>query len=266
MPATHPRIAAWLDALLARHTAALTRPELLKAIRALSARYVERRAELPRRSPIDSAGKRAAFAVFYAPMHFLTVSEITRRLGAGQHPPRTIVDLGCGTGVASAAWAMNVEPRNPGTPEPATPHLLGVDRDGWALGEARWNWQMLGLRGSTRRGDLQAALDRAEGPADGTAFVLGWSVNELDAAARTAIAGRLVACHRRSSAVLVIEPLARRAVPWWDEWAGLVASAGGRADEWSLDVEIPPALARLDADAGFDRRALTARSLFLPPC
>jgi hypothetical protein len=41
---------------------ALSMPELTRAIRALSARYVESRAQLPDRSPLDSAGKRAAFA------------------------------------------------------------------------------------------------------------------------------------------------------------------------------------------------------------
>ena len=49
----------WLGALVARHTSTLSRAEFLKAVRALSARYVERRQELPRRSPVDSAGKRA---------------------------------------------------------------------------------------------------------------------------------------------------------------------------------------------------------------
>ena len=59
-----PRVDAWVEALQVRHRANLTTPEFLKAVRALSARYVERRAELPDRSPIDSAGKRSAFAAF----------------------------------------------------------------------------------------------------------------------------------------------------------------------------------------------------------
>ncbi len=71
----------------------MTRSEFLKAIRALSARYVERRGVLADRSPIDSAGKRAAFAGFYAPLHFLTVRAVVASPGrpaAGNH-----IDRGC---------------------------------------------------------------------------------------------------------------------------------------------------------------------------
>src|SRR4051794_40832473 len=70
----------WCEALIARHTASLSRPEFLKAVRALSARYVEARGRLADRSPIDSAGKRAAFAAFYAPLHFVTMREVVRAL------------------------------------------------------------------------------------------------------------------------------------------------------------------------------------------
>src|SRR6185503_19840169 len=62
--------ASWLRALEQRHLANLTRQEFTRAVRALSARYVERRGQLPDRSLLDSAGKRAAFALFYAPLHF----------------------------------------------------------------------------------------------------------------------------------------------------------------------------------------------------
>ena len=73
----------WLAALQHRHRAALTSAEFLKALRALSVRYVERRSELRSRSPLDSAGKRAAFAAFYAPLHFVTTQEVVRALSAG---------------------------------------------------------------------------------------------------------------------------------------------------------------------------------------
>ncbi len=142
----------WLEALDLRHGRAFSRPELLKAIRALSARYVERRSELPSRSPIDSAGKRAAFALFYAPLHFLTVQRVVNAIGThGVAAPKTIVDLGCGTGVAGAAWAGTFA---------ATPLLRGVDTLGWAVDEATWNWRTLGLSGSARRGDLVEAAER----------------------------------------------------------------------------------------------------------
>jgi hypothetical protein len=50
-------------------------------------------------------------------------------------------------------------------------------------------------------------------------------------------------------------------VPWWGDWAARSAAAGARADEWRFLIALPPALAALDRDAGFDRDGLTARSL-----
>ena len=108
----------WLDALPARHTGAMTRPEFLKAIRALSTRYVERRSAIADRSPVDRAGKRAAFALFYAPLHFLTARGIVQALGLATEPIDTIVDLGCGTGAAGLAWATALTRR---------PAILSVD-------------------------------------------------------------------------------------------------------------------------------------------
>jgi methylase of polypeptide subunit release factors len=134
------RINGWLEWLVARHTAALTRPEFLKAVRALSARYVERRADLPRRRAADSAGKRAAFAAFYGPLHFLIVCEIVRRTGLAGVTADVVLDLGCGTGVAGAAWALSARD--------APLAVVGLDRDRWALDEARWNWHRLGVWGS----------------------------------------------------------------------------------------------------------------------
>src|ERR1700759_673735 len=97
--------AGWIEALQPRHRGAFTNPEFLKAVRALSARYVERRGELPDRSPLDSAAKRAPFAAFYGPLPFLTVARIVEALGLTGITAPSILDLGCGTGVASAAWA-----------------------------------------------------------------------------------------------------------------------------------------------------------------
>lgn len=250
-PDPDPRIAAWIDAAITRHTAALTRPELLKAIRALSARYVERRADLPRRSALDSAGKRAAFAAFYAPLHFLTTRQVVGALGADRHRPASLLDLGCGTGAASAAWALAGG---------AATRITGIDRDAWALDEARWTWRTLGLRGRTRRGDVVAALPRAARGAD--AVVIGWSLNELARDDRARVLEALLGAGPDGTALLVVEPIARAASPWWDDWASAVVAAGGRADEWSFAGDLPPALARLDEDAGFDRDRLKARSLF----
>ena len=93
----------FIAALLDRHAAPLRRSEFLKAIRALSARYVERRATLADRSPLDSAGKRAAFAAYYAPLHYLTVGHILDALGSRALDPHRRSRMrhgrgGCGMG------------------------------------------------------------------------------------------------------------------------------------------------------------------------
>jgi hypothetical protein len=241
--------AGWIAALQPRHRGAFTNPEFLKAVRALSARYVERRGELPDRSPLDSAAKRAAFAAFYAPLHFLTVERIVTALDLRRVPAKTIVDLGCGTGVASAAWGLALQP---------PPAIVGIDVHAWALDEATWTWRSLGLNGRTRRADvLRARFD------DRAAIVAGWSVNELDHASRRALLDRLLEAAKRGSTSLVIEPIGRRATPWWPEWEAAFRAAGGRADDWKFDDPLPPILAELDEAAGFRRDALSAKTLTL---
>ena len=247
----------WLAALEARHARALSRPEFLRAIRALSARYVEQRIQLPHRSPLDSAGKRAAFAAFFAPLHFLTAREVLRALGAARRPLDTIVDLGCGTGAAGAAWAQALD---------RAPQVEGVDRQGWAVDEANWTWRTLGVRGRARRGDLVSAanqlVDRTvRDTRTRLGVVLGWSVNELDTPERRRLQPLLLELGRRGCSVLIIEPLARRVTPWFDDWAAAFATAGGRAHDWKFDLALPPRLADLDADAGFQREGLSARTL-----
>lgn len=253
-----PSIHHWIDAVIARHTAAYSRPEFLKAVRALSARYVEQRAALPGRSVLDSAGKRAAFAGFYAPLHLLTTFLAVRELTPATTSSDAVIDLGCGTGVASAAWALATA---------SSPRITGVDLNNWALDEARWNWAHLELAGRTRRGDLIEALERESRGRDLTAttFLCGWSLNELTRPAReTAIDGLLRAAGR-GARVFVIEPIAGSAAPWWPEWAARATAAGGRADTWRFTTPLPAALATLDRDAGFDRDALTARSVYFGP-
>ncbi len=253
-----PAIHAWIDAAVARHTASYSRPEFLKAVRALSARYVEQRASLPARSVLDSAGKRAAFAGFYAPLHLLTAFFTIRELAPAGTPAESVIDLGCGTGVAAAAWALAT-----GT----SPRITGVDLSSWALDEARWNWRSLNLRGRSQRGDLIEALDRECRGRDLTAtgFVCGWSLNELPSATRGLAFDALLRAAARGARVLVIEPLATSAAPWWPDWVVRATAAGARADTWRFSTPLPAALAALDRDAGFDREALTARRVYFGP-
>jgi hypothetical protein len=253
---TDARTNDWFTALENRHGRTYSRPELLKAIRALSVRYVERRASFVRESPLDSAGKRAAFALFYGPLHYTTTLEILKHVGT-RGGIRSIVDLGCGTGVAGAAWASLIDPR---------PSLVGVDELGWAVEETNWNWRALGLTGRARRGDLvDATVDlldrRSQQRLETIGTIFAWSVNELADDRRTSLLPRLIELARRGTAVLVIEPIARRITPWYDRWRDEFVKAGGRADEWKFTVDLPPKLAALDRDAGFDREELSAKSL-----
>src|SRR5262245_42503983 len=103
------RVERWLAALDTRHLANLTPSEVGRALAALSSCYVERRGKLSDGSALDGAGKRAAFALFYAPLHAFVVSHIIRQLEAARSVAR-IQDLGCGTGSAGAAWALQCDP------------------------------------------------------------------------------------------------------------------------------------------------------------
>ncbi len=253
--------AAWIEAVVARHTAAYSRPEFLKAVRALSSRYVEARATLSSRSPLDSAGKRAAFAGFYAPLHYLLTHAIVGSLNRASSPAR-VIDLGCGTGVAGLAWARASSP---------TAMVTGIDLNSWALGELPWNARTLRVTARTRRASLVTSLEEEVGARpprtrlDTTGIVCAWSLNELDRPDRDRALTALLDAHRRGASVLVIEPLALTAVPWWAAWQPKVADAGGRTDEWRFPPALPAPLADLDEAAGFRREHLTARSFWLAP-
>src|ERR1044071_4719377 len=99
-------VEAWLAALEGRHLADLRVPEVTRALRALSSAYVERRQKVSAGATLDSAGKRAAFALFYAPIHYLATRYVVEALAATDPSPKVITDLGCGTGAAGAAWAI----------------------------------------------------------------------------------------------------------------------------------------------------------------
>jgi hypothetical protein len=249
-----PRIATWLARLHERHVAPYRAQEFTRALRALSARYVERRVELGARSPLDSAGKRAAFAAYYAPVHFFTVQRILGALPPFE-PSGSVIDLGCGTGVAGAAVAFG------------TGHttIVGVDGNAWSLGEAQWNWKALQLDGRTKRGNMidAATAPLKPGRRQTETFVLGWAVNELDRTGRDALLAGLLAHARAGAGVLIVEPIARGAAPWWDDWARAFTEAGGRADEWKFPAELPPSVRQLGDSAGLDTQTLKAKSLSL---
>jgi hypothetical protein len=241
--------ARWLDALERRHLADLRFADLARGIRALSSAYVERRAALDRGRALEGRAKRAAFALFYGPLHFLVVRHVVRALGTAA-PLRAIADLGCGGGAAGAAWALEIDP---------PPPIVGIDRHPWALAETRWTYRVLGVRGRVARTDLA----RLRLPGRGAGIVAAFTLNELEAGTRATVLARLLAAARRGARVLVVEPIAGRVVPWWREWTAAVVAAGGRADEWRFALELPEVLARFDRAAGLDHRVLTARSTWL---
>jgi trans-aconitate methyltransferase len=242
----------WIAALARRHLERLTLAEVRRGLVALSSLYVERRARLPEGAAFEGAGKRAAYALFYTPLHFFVVRDVVRALDAVRPAPRRLFDLGCGTGAAGAAWASQV--RGP-------VRLTGVDRSGWAIDEARWNWRTLGVEGHAERGDLLSLPAAGRG----AAVVVAFTANELDEETRTALRDRLLASARRGAAILVVEPIARRVVPWWDDWADALAALGARADAWRFPATLPDPLATLDHGAHLDHSVLTARTLYLPP-
>ena len=240
--------AEFLEQLEKRHLADLRFSDVTRALRALSSAYVERReTALADHKALDGAGKRAAFALYYGPIHFLLVRHIVHELGVSPNAG-TVIDLGCGTGVAGAAVATS-------TAKPVT--VLGIDTHPWTLEEARFTYKAFGLRADVRRGHAA----RTRFPSDAAFVVAGFVVNELKDAERNELLRNL---ENIKAAVLIIEPISLRISPWWDDWATAFVKRGGRADEWRARIEPPPIVKRLAKAAGLRPEVLTARSLFLP--
>jgi len=240
----------WLGALEERHFAALNFQEVRRAVQALSALYVERRNRIAQGSALDGAGKRAAFATYFAPLHFLLVREIVRALGAARDVPSDILDLGCGNGIAGASWALEMNPHS---------RIIGIDRNSWAIREAKWTYGAFDLRAAVRSEDLATfKIGR------NTGVIAAFTINELSDEVRTRMLRELLSVARQGSPVLVIEPIARSVASWWSDWAREWIAAGGREDEWRFSVQLPETLALMDKAAGLDHRELTGRSMWIP--
>ena len=243
------RVAGWLAALDRRHLAELTPSEVARALRALSSCYVERRARLARGGALESAGKRAAFALFYAPLHFFLARAVVQAL-PGAPAVQQVIDLGCGTGAAGAAWAIEARARR----------VSGVDRHPWAVAEANWTYSQLGVPGRAAQGDAVRYSLRGD---PGLGIMAAYTVNELSDEGRDAVLRQMLTAHQGGARVLVVEPIARRIAGWWPAWQRAFTSAGGRADEWRFPSTLPERQRALGRAAGLDPRELTGRSLWL---
>ncbi|MGE0450645.1 MAG: class I SAM-dependent methyltransferase [Vicinamibacterales bacterium] len=261
-----------MDALESRQLADLSFPEVARALRALSSAYVERRSKLQQGAALDGAGKRAAFALFYGPLHYLLVHHIVTSLGSPFADVDALIELGCGTAASGAGWTAACG---------RAPRYVGVDRHPWAIAEAKQTCAAFGLQATLRVGDFTRMplpfvgepKGRAKGagrsatPSTGlarTGVLLAFAVNEIASASdREALLAELLACGRRGACVLVVEPLARGAAPWWPEWQRAFQQAGGRSDEWRVAAALPPIVEKLDRAAGLRHLLLTGRTLAL---
>jgi predicted RNA methylase len=243
---------AWVAGLETRHLARFEFAEVRKALQALSSVYVERRDRLAKGAALDTDGKRAAFALFYAPLHFLFVREAVRALGAAGRLEE-VVDLGCGTAPAAAAWASECAGRC---------RVAGYERHSWGASEAKHTLAAFGLSGRVHVADVARArpLEKPLGPMTG--IVAAYFANELEPPVRDDLREKLLRAARAGSRVLVVEPLSRRAAPYWSDWAKAFTELGGREDEWRFRVQLPDILRKLDTAAGLDHRELGGRTLY----
>jgi hypothetical protein len=247
------KLGQWLAAAERRYLADMRVQEITRALRALSSAYVERRERGTGQrvhGALDTAGKRAAFALYYAPLHFIAVVEAVRALHGTDAALNQITDLGCGTGAAGAAWAIAAESR---------PSVIGVDRHPWAVAEARWTLSQLGLKGHAKHGNVE----RLPPARSREGIVAAYTLNELSDAARIRVEQQLLERARKGARLLIVEPLARGVAPWWDATATRLIERGGRADEWKMTIEVPSVVRLLGTAAGLNYRELRFQTMFL---
>jgi hypothetical protein len=238
---------AWALALEKRYLADVTFQEARRALEALSVIYTQKRERLAQGAALAGRGKRAAFAFFYGPLHFMLVQRITLELGLAESALAHILDVGCGTGVGGAAWAALLDPK---------PRVHGVDVDPWAVSEARWTYGYFGLSAQTTKGTADNTRF-----ADGSGIIAAYAVNEIDDRARGRLLKNLLDAKKRGCRALILEPIAKTTSPWWPEWVSAFADVGGRSDEWSFPAELPARLRLMDKAAGLRHDRLKGRTL-----
>jgi methylase of polypeptide subunit release factors len=238
----------WYGELESRHRKDLNFAEIRRALQALSTVYVERRENLTRGSALDSSGKRAAFALFYGPLHFLAVRHVIEQLRPRKPYPRRIIDLGCGSGAGGAAWVTALRGKT---------EIHGYDLHPWAVKEAGWTYAAFGLIHSANRRD--ASRTPMPGKKDG--LLASWVINELRPDARDRLLPRLTESAAKGAEILIVEPVARRPTRWWTGWTDHFLGVGGRADCWEFHPEMPESLLLMDRAAKLDHRRFRFRTL-----
>jgi len=250
-PEIERRFQAWIAGSRARE--ALSSREVRRGVQALSTRYVEGRGhDGTAAGALGGAGLRAAFSSFYAPLHFLVTSAVVAALpSAWRDGAERVVDLGAGTGAVGAALALAC----------GAPRVLALDRSAWALGEARRSFAALGVAGRTRRAELPAGVPPAR---PGDLLCAGWTLNECRPELRARIVAQLTRAQSKGARVIVLEPLARSAAPWWGELAAELVPRGFASELHKYSIERPDWIERLDQASGLDHREVGARVLWAP--
>ena len=144
--------------------------------------------------------------------------------------------------------------------ERRAPRILGIDRHPWALAEAAQTYRDFGLPARTRQGEVSTVTL----PAPPVSMLAAFTFNEMPAERRESLLQRLIERAARGDRLLIVEPIARRLTPWWNEWSAQFTRAGGREDTWRFSEALPERLRLLDRAAGLDHHELTGRSLWLP--
>lgn len=244
---------AWIENTVARFSPPLTFREVRKGVQALSSLYVERRkGDLSTRA-LDGSAKRAALASYYAPLHFLSLWHL---MGDWQPhfatPVGRIIDLGCGSGAAGAALARVL---------PNSPPVVGIDRSGFLLREARHTYRSFGVPASTRRGKIPAALPK---PRAGDLWLFAFSLNEFSDADREITRDAIIRAIDADVSLFIIEPLAGPTTPWWKTWRDAFTPFSMHCDTWKHPRARPEWIGRLDRAASLDHRVLGARAIVGP--
>jgi hypothetical protein len=239
-----PKFEQFVDAVSKRYLQELQFAEIRRAVQALSQWYVQKRADLTPDKVFTGRGKRAAFAAYYAPLHYLLVRMIVEQL---QTPAfKSLVELGCGTGLAGCAWIERSK---------AAAKITGYDIHPAAIAEAEWTYKTLGIYGRAQQRDmLQISF------AGHDAILAAFCINELSDSAREKL---LAALLKTQAQILIVEPIAKSTAPWWSIWEAAFLNAGGRSDTWRFRPILPEFLAKMDKAAKLDHREIKGRSLYL---